>query len=91
MVVLTIGELLLAPTGSAITANLAPPDMRGRYMGFYGITWGVSFGIAPVIGGLLNDRVAPVATWIFGLAAGLSAVVGFMLLAWRLRDRIMRP
>ena len=51
MVILTIGELLIAPTGTAVAANLAPPDMRGRYMGLYGITWGVAFGIGPVIGG----------------------------------------
>jgi MFS family permease len=60
-VILTVGELLLAPTGTAFAANLAPADMRGRYMGLYGLSWGVSFGIAPVIGGWLNDHVAPVA------------------------------
>ena len=52
MVVLTCGELLLVPTGTALAANLAPPDIRGRYMGLYGITWGVAFGIGPVIAGL---------------------------------------
>lgn len=36
------------------------------------------------IGGLLSDRVAPVATWYGGLALGLAAVVGFLLLARRL-------
>ncbi len=87
MVVLTLGELLLAPTGSAIAANLAPPDMRGRYMGLYGITWSVSYGIAPVIGGLLNDHVAPAATWLFGLAVGVVAAIGFTALGRRLRNR----
>lgn len=81
MVVLTVGELLLAPTGTAFAANLAPPGMRGRYMGLYGITWGAAFGIGPLIGGWLNDVVAPSATWMFGLAAGLGAAAGFMLLA----------
>ena len=87
MVVLTCGELLLAPTGTALAANLAPPDMRGRYMGLYGITWGASFGIGPVIGGLLNDHVAPVAIWIFCLAVGLIATLGFLLLGRRLAQR----
>ena len=87
MVVLTFGELLLAPTGTALAANLAPPDMRGRYMGLYGITWGVAFGIGPVIGAFLNDQVAPAAIWLFGLAAGLAAVVGFLLLQRRLASR----
>jgi MFS family permease len=80
MVILTIGELLLAPTGTAFAANLAPADMRGRYMGLYGLSWGASLGIAPVIGGWLNDNVAPVAIWYAGLAMGLVAAAGFLLL-----------
>ena len=87
MVILTIGELLIAPTGTAVAANLAPPDMRGRYMGLYGITWGVAFGIGPVIAGYLNDNVAPRAIWIFALAAGLMAAAGFLLLRRKLAGR----
>ncbi len=80
MIVLTFGELLLAPTGTAFSANAAPPEMRGRYMGLYGLTWSVAFGIGPVLGGWLNDNVAPVATWVGGLAAGLIGVAGFLAL-----------
>lgn len=88
MVILTIGELLIAPTGTAVAANLAPPDMRGRYMGLYGITWGVSFGIGPLIGGYLNDNVAPVAIWVFGLAVGLAATASFLLFDKKLAGRM---
>lgn len=84
MAIMTGGELLLVPTATALAANLAPAEMRGRYMGLFGITWSLGFGIAPVIGGLLSDRVAPVATWYGGLALGLVATVGFLLLARRL-------
>jgi MFS family permease len=70
-----------------VAANLAPPDMRGRYMGLYGITWGVAFGIGPVIAGYLNDNVAPRAIWIFALAAGLAAAAGFLLLQRKLAER----
>ncbi len=80
MVILTIGELLLAPTGSAMAANLAPVDMRGRYMGLYGLTWGVAFGLGPVIAGLLNDNIAPAAMWTFAGLAGLAAALGFAVL-----------
>ncbi len=80
MVVLTWGELLLAPTSTAFVANLAPAEMRGRYMGLYSLTWSVGHGIAPVIGGWLNDNIAPAAIWYAGLAMGLAAAAGFMLL-----------
>lgn len=80
MVVLTIGELMVIPTATALTANLAPADMRGRYMGMYSLTWGTAFGIGPVIAGILNDNVAPVAIWYGGLVMGLLAVIGFLVL-----------
>jgi MFS family permease len=81
MIILTIGELIMIPTSSALTANLAPPDMRGRYMGVYGLAWGVAMGIGPVLGGTLNDQVAPVAIWYAGLVLGAVATIGFLVLA----------
>lgn len=95
MIILTFGELLLVPTGSAFAANAAPPAMRGRYMGLYGMTWNIAFGIGPVLGGWLNDNVAPAATWIGGLVAGLIGVAGFLALeraiAHRARVREAHP
>jgi MFS family permease len=91
MVILTIGELIMIPTSTALTANLAPPDMRGRYMGMYGLTWGVAMGIGPVLGGTLNDQVAPVAIWYAGLALGAIAMAGFVVLARLLPRRAAPP
>lgn len=82
MVVLTLGELLLVPTATALTASLAPAEMRGRYMGIYNLAWSVGYGLGPVIGGLLSDQVAPAATWYGGLGIGLAAAVGFGAM-WR--------
>lgn len=80
MIVMTIGELMIMPTGTTLTANLAPADMRGRYMGIYSLTWRVGYGIGPVIGGLLNDNITPAAIWYGGLAMGLISALGFFLL-----------
>ncbi len=81
MVIITTGELIVSPTGLALVARLAPPDMRARYMGVYTLTWTIASGTAPVIGGLLNDRIAPVAIWYGGFVIGLSAAAGFYLMA----------
>ena len=81
MVVMTLGELIIMPTSSTYVANLAPADMRGRYMSLYGLSWGVASGIAPVLGGLLNDVISPQATWIGGMGIGLIATFSFMLLS----------
>jgi MFS family permease len=80
-VILTIGEMIMMPTSTALTADLAPADMRGRYMSLYGLTFGIGVGIGPVIGGVLNDRVSPQAIWYGGMLLALASSLGFVLLA----------
>jgi MFS family permease len=81
MVVMTIGELIISPTATTYTANLAPAHMRGRYMSVFGLTWSVASGIAPVMGGFLNDYLNPGSTWIGGGIIGLASVLFFLVLA----------
>ncbi len=83
MIILTLGELILAPTSSTYTANLAPPEMRGRYMSIYTLTWGIAAGIGPLFGGFLNDNLGPVYIWYGALIIGLFSAAGFLLLARR--------
>lgn len=85
MVVMTIGELILIPTSNTYTANLAPADMRGRYMSIYGLTHSVASGIAPLLGGFLSDTIAPRATWVGGGILGVISIVAFLWLAIRSR------
>ena len=80
MVVLTFGELTLIPTASKYVADIAPADMRGRYMSIYWLGWGLSRTLAPLIGGALNDRLFPQAIWIGGLLIGLTSVFGLVVL-----------
>jgi MFS family permease len=83
MVLMTFGELILIPTVSNYIADMAPADMRGRYMSFYWFAWGIARGAAPLIGGFLNDQVAPRAIWYGGLMIGLASTAGLLLLAGR--------
>ena len=86
MVVLTFGELILIPTGTAYTASRAPDDLRGRYMSIYWLTWGLARAAAPLIGGFLNDTIAPNAIWFGGPAFGLTSTIMLFILARRARD-----
>ena len=81
IVIMTIGELILMPTSSSYVAGLAPPDMRGRYMSVSGLTWSAAAGIAPLLGGYLNDNIAPVATWYGGFVIGIIGILGFFILS----------
>ena len=83
MVIMTLGELILIPTAATFTANLAPPDMRGRYMSIYNLTWGLAAGVGPLLGGFLNDIVGPQAIWLGGGLIGLLSVAAFVWLAYR--------
>jgi MFS family permease len=83
MVFMTVGEMVLIPTSSTMAANLAPADMRGRYMSIYSLSWGIAYGLGPIFAGQLNDRIAPSAMWVGSLAVGLVATVFFLLLARR--------
>ena len=83
MVIMTVGELILMPTATTFTANLAPADMRGRYMSLFSLTWGVAQGIGPVAGGFLADSYGPPAPWLGGGVAGILAVMAFVVLAAR--------
>jgi MFS family permease len=75
VVIVTIGELIFFPACITFVADLAPESMRGRYMGVFGMSLGASFGMAPVLGGYINDNVGPVFIWrIMAFVALLSAL-----------------
>lgn len=80
MVILTFGELTIAPTASQYVADIAPADMRGRYMSLYWFGWGLARTLAPLIGGFLNDNLFPRAIWIGGITIGLISTLGLVLL-----------
>lgn len=89
MIIMTTGELVMTPTATSLVASLAPPDMRGRYMSVYSLTWPVAQGIGPVLGGLLYDHISPASMWVGGAVFGLISALGFFLL-WRAFPQINR-
>ena len=80
MVILTFGELTLVPTASKYVADVAPADLRGRYMSIYWLGWGLARTLSPLIGGYLNDNFHPQAIWIGGLLIGLTSTLGLFVL-----------
>ncbi|HPR35756.1 MAG TPA: MFS transporter, partial [Anaerolineaceae bacterium] len=66
MVVMTVGELITAPTATTFVANLAPMDQRGRYLGVFGLTWHVAMAIGPFAAGILTDLYGIRSPWFAG-------------------------
>ena len=81
IVIVTIGELIIVPTSSAYVANRAHPEMRGRYMGIYNLTWSFARGAGPLLGGWLSDSFGPVSIWYGGFVIGTISTIGLLLLA----------
>jgi MFS family permease len=72
MVIITIGEMLVAPVSQALTAQLAPEDMRGRYMAIFGFSWGIPFSVGPMLAGMIMDSGNSTMLWY------LVGIIGFL-------------
>jgi MFS family permease len=84
MVIITIGEMIIAPFQQVVVAKLAPEQMRGRYMAIYGMSWGIPVAIAPLLAGVVMDNYDPRWVWWGVGIIGLLAVFGF----WRLHFQV---
>jgi len=79
MVILTIGEMLIAPVSQALVASFAPEDMRGRYMAFFGFSWGIPYAVGPLAAGLILDNTNPQYLW---WAAGFVGILATSMYLW---------
>jgi MFS family permease len=72
IVLFTLGEMCAMPVASAYVAELSPSNMRGRYMGTYGLTWTLAQVLGPGLG-MRFYSASPTAYWLSGGALGLIA------------------
>ncbi|MCK4314520.1 MAG: MFS transporter [Anaerolineae bacterium] len=75
--------MVVMPTSQALVAQIAPEDMRGRYMAVFGFGWVIPQAVGPLLAGLVMDNADPRWVW---YAAGLLGLVGaaaFVLLRRR--------
>jgi len=68
-----IGEMLWVPTSQMAVAGLAPPDLRGAYMGAFGSMGAIGFALAPFIGLQVRKSFGDSAVWILQAALSLVA------------------
>jgi MFS family permease len=79
VLVWTLGEIIYAPVAAAYVADLAPENLRGRYQGAWGLTWGLAFVLAPAVGAAIFAWSAD-ALW---LTCGLLGLLSALLLLER--------
>jgi MFS family permease len=74
----TVGAMLAAPPNAAVIAELAPPELRGRYQGVFFLTWPAAGFVAPALGGWSLDHLHAW-HWAACAAVGLAAAGGHVL------------
>ncbi|HTT70623.1 MAG TPA: MFS transporter [Anaeromyxobacteraceae bacterium] len=75
----SLGEIGYAPSASAYTALLAPPELRGRYAGAFALAVGFAGALAPLLGTSVFEALGDRA--LFGLCLGLGALSSSSFLA----------
>jgi MFS family permease len=85
----TTGEVLGFPVASAIVADLAPPDLRGRYQGAFSMVWGTAFTLSPLLGGEVLHRLGGRVLWLGCLVACLLLSAGHLAAGPARRRRLI--
>jgi len=86
MVIITIGEMLVVPVSNSVVANLAPADMRGRYMAVSGFSYIIPFAVGPLAAGYIMDNFNPNWVWyICGILAAVAVAAFLVLHGWMAR------
>ncbi len=75
MATMTLGEMIAFPLTGSFVSKLAPPDMRGRYMGGNGCVWSISMIFGPALGLMLYGQHPAIFWWSCALAGVLSGLV----------------
>ncbi|HKJ26959.1 MAG TPA: MFS transporter [Anaerolineales bacterium] len=73
MIILTIGEMIVAPFIQSMAAKFSPEDMRGRYLALMGLFRRFTNIFMPFVIGVVMDTFNP--KWIW-YGAGILGVVG---------------
>jgi len=91
MVIVTIGEMIIEPVSQAAVSRLAPEDMRGRYMAFFGFSWVFAAATGPMLAGSILDNFDPRLLWYTSGMIGLLGVGMFLLLHRQANQRDLSP
>ncbi|MDH3943871.1 MAG: MFS transporter [Anaerolineae bacterium] len=81
MVIITIGEMIIAPIAQTLVAKFAPEDMRGRYMAIAGLTvWAIPSALGPLTAGWIMRYYDPRWVWWGGGLLSILVVAGYLWL-----------
>lgn len=77
MILITLGEMLVIPTSQALTALLAPLDMRARYVAAERFNWIIAQALGPLAAAAIMDHFDPRWVWYGCSIVCAISIVGF--------------
>jgi MFS family permease len=81
IIIWTFGEIMQASCLFAIAADLAPPKMRGRYMGVFGMSYSLAMTLGVPLGGEVLARFG--GNFVWGGAFGCGCLSALLYLSVR--------
>ncbi len=88
MITITLGEMIILPTGSVIIAKLAPEHLRATYFGVFNMGM-LGFGLGPILGGFILDHSN--GFFLFNVMAFIYGVelIAFVFLFRTFKDKVI--
>lgn len=77
IVIWTFGEMIFFPSTANYAADIAPKEKRGEYMGYYQMTFSMSFALGPWLGTQIYQHAGPVMIWVYMFIFSLVSVFAF--------------
>ncbi len=77
---ISLATVIYLPTATSLVVALAPPALRGAYLGVNAQCWAIGYFIGPTLGGWVLDQPRPIGDDYWGLLA-LSVTVAWGILA----------
>jgi MFS family permease len=68
IIIWTFGEMIVFPASATYIAEIAPAKKRGEYMGFYQMSFSVSFMAGPWLGTLILENYGSFSLWVGAFA-----------------------
>ena len=88
MILITLGEMLVIPTSQALTAALAPLDMRARYVAAERFNWIIAQALGPLAAAAIMDHFDPRWVWYGCSIICANSITGFYVLYLHAQERL---
>jgi MFS family permease len=84
----TVGEVIGAAVGPTVVADLAPAQLRGRYLGVFGFSFAAASLVAPLAGGAVYDAFGGPVLWVATAVLSFATAAGHLVIAPARKQRL---